>query len=99
MEVKWEHCAGIDLGKKTLAVCLLSGRAKEIRTYGTTTVELLVLRDWLKSAGCQAVAMEATGSFWKPVWNVLDDEQRAKVIAMLAQLIAKTIAKLEHDHE
>ncbi len=34
-----------------------------------------------------------------PVWNVLDDEQRAKVIAMLAQLIAKTIAKLEHDHE
>jgi transposase len=74
MEVKWEHCAGIDLGKKTLAVCLLNGRAKEIRTYGTTTVELLALRDWLKGAGCQAVAMEATGSFWKPVWNVLEDQ-------------------------
>ncbi len=81
MEVKWERCAGIDLGKKTLSVCLLSGRAKEIRTYGTTTVELLALRDWLKGAGCQAVAMEATGSFWKPVWNVIEDQGMEMALA------------------
>ncbi len=72
MEVRWDRCAGIDLGKKSLVVCLLAGRQKTVRTYGTTTAELTALRDWLTTAGCAAVAMEATGSYWKPVWNVLE---------------------------
>ena len=72
MEVRWDRCAGIDLGKKSLVVCLRDGRTKTVRTYGTTTAELRALRDWLTAAGCEAVAMEATGSYWKPVWNVLE---------------------------
>ena len=82
MEIRWDRCAGIDRGKKSLVVCLLDGRTKIVRTYGTnTTAELRVLRDWLAEAGCQAVAMEATGSYWKPVWNVLEDADWTLLLA------------------
>jgi transposase len=74
MEVRWDRCAGIDLGKKSRVVCLRDGRTKTVRTYGTTTAELRALRDWLTPGGCEAVAMEATGSYWKSVWNVLEDQ-------------------------
>ena len=52
-----------------------SGRAprKEIRTFGTMTDDLLVLGDWLAAAGCTQVAMESTGVYWQPVWNLLED--------------------------
>jgi transposase len=81
MEICWDRCAGIDLGKKSLVVCLLTGRQKTVRTYLTTTADLTALRDWLTAAGCQAVAMEATGSYWKPVWNVLEDHGMALLLA------------------
>ena len=48
------------------------GRRQEIRQTGATTRELLELADWLKSEGCQMVAMESTGSYWKPLYNVLE---------------------------
>lgn len=81
MEPVWRRCVGIDIGKKVLAVCLLSGRRKESRTFGTRTADLLRLRTWLEEEKCQAVAMEATGSYWKPVWNVLEDHGMELVLA------------------
>jgi transposase len=46
---------------------------KETRTFGTLTRDLLALADWLEGAGVKAVAMEATGSYWKPIYNLLED--------------------------
>lgn len=74
-----ERCAGIDVGKKSLAVCVMSGRAngeaeEEVRTYGTVREQLVSLRQWLRSEGCTHVVMESTGVYWKPVLNVLEDD-------------------------
>lgn len=73
-----ERCAGIDVGKKSLAVCLMYGPAdkeahSQTRMFGTTTGELERLRHWLFVAGCTHVVMESTGSYWKPIFNVLED--------------------------
>ena len=72
-----ERCAGIDVGKKFLAVCVMTGPLQgeartERRRFGTTTRELESLRDWLKREGVTHVVMESTGSYWKPVFNVLE---------------------------
>jgi transposase len=52
--------------------CVSTPKAHEVRTFGTTTRELLALADWLGSHGCTHVAMEATGVCWKPVWHPLE---------------------------
>jgi len=72
-----ERCAGIDVGKKFLAVCIMTGPLDgeprvERRRYGTTTGELESLRDWLSAEGITHAVMESTGSYWKPVFNVLE---------------------------
>src|SRR6266581_3466379 len=88
MEILYARCAGVDVHKKTVKVCLLirqeNGQPhKEFRTYGTTTQELLELADWLHEQGCTHVAMEATGVYWKPVYNLLEGgfELRARQCA------------------
>src|ERR1700691_2648849 len=73
-----ERCAGIDVGKKFLAVCImtggLDGEARvERRRFGTHMAELESLRDWLKVEDITHVVMESTGSYWKPVFNVLEE--------------------------
>ena len=73
-----ERCAGVDVGKKFLAVCILVGPLEgeprmEKRRYGTTMAELEELREWLRSEGITHAVMESTGSYWKPVFNVLED--------------------------
>ena len=73
-----ERCAGIDVGKKFLAVCVMVGPLKgepqnEIRKFGTIRSELEALRNWLKEQEVTHVVMESTGSYWKPVFNVLED--------------------------
>lgn len=78
MEVIHSRCCGLDVHKRTIAACLMitpeRGRAKqEIRTFATTTDEVLQLADWLAAAGCTHVAMESTGVYWKPIWNLLED--------------------------
>lgn len=77
MEQRIERCAGLDVHKATVAACLRIGAAgpgqEIVRTFGTTTHELLVLRDWLVANGVTHVAMESTGVFWKPVYYVLED--------------------------
>lgn len=73
-----ERCAGIDVGKKFIAVCVMTGPANgearfETRTFGTTVGELKQAREWITAEGCTQVMMESTGSYWKPVFNVLED--------------------------
>jgi transposase len=73
-----ERCAGIDVGKGFLAVCVMTGplqgeARKQTRRFGTIIAELERLRDWLKQEEVTHVVMESTGSYWKPVFNVLED--------------------------
>ena len=77
MEIVYRRCCGLDIHKKLVVACLsilgANGRRhKEIRSFGTTTPELLQLLDWLKAAGCTHIAMESTGVFWKPIYNLLE---------------------------
>lgn len=71
------HCAGIDIGKRALAVCLMVGPADaepkiEVREFSTFTADLEGMKEWLVQAGCTHVVMESTGPYWKPVFNVLE---------------------------
>ncbi len=72
MEIIHRCCCGIDVHAKTAVVCLIKNGRKEIRTYSTMTDDLLLLCDWLVSEGCRHVAIESTGIYWKPVFNVLE---------------------------
>jgi transposase len=77
MDEVYPRCCGLDLHKRTIVACLLTpgpgGKpVKEVRTFGTMTDEVLALADWLTAAGCTHVAMESTGVFWKPVFNLLE---------------------------
>src|SRR5258708_23386100 len=78
MQVIYQRCCGIDVHKKMIVACLLSctaqGVQKEIQTFSTMLQDLYRLREWLKAKQCQAVAMESTGVYWKPIWNVLEGE-------------------------
>jgi transposase len=85
MDVVYTHCCGVDVHKKMLVACLIvpgpSGRAtKEVRTFGTMTADLLALGDWLVAAGCTHVAMESTGVYWKPLYNLLEDTLEVLVV-------------------
>ena len=73
MQVLYSRCAGFDVHKDSVMVCLLIDRqAPAVRRFGTTTRELLLLRDWLGEHRVTHVAMESTGVYWKPVWNLLE---------------------------
>jgi transposase len=72
MQVVHACCAGLDVHKKTIVACVLTPEGKQIRTFSTMTGELLALVDWLRQQGCRAVAMESTGVYWKPVFNLLE---------------------------
>jgi transposase len=83
MRVHYEVCCGIDVHKNSVTACLMRGPANrepqsEIRRFGTMTVELNKLADWLADAGCEVAVMESTGAYWKPVWNIL--ESRVKLV-------------------
>lgn len=75
MNVIYERCCGMDVHKNTIVACILTGKKKEIRNFSTMTSSLLELIDWLKSVDCQYVAMEATSSYWKPIYNLLEMEE------------------------
>jgi transposase len=78
MEVIYARCAGLDVHKKTVVGCVIhtkknGHKEQEKRTFGTTTEELLGLLAWLQEWNCTHVAMESTGVYWKPVYNILED--------------------------
>lgn len=90
MEVLYPHCAGLDVHKDTVVACvrhMVNGTVKrEVRTFKTTTTELLALSDWLAAEKCTHIAMEATGVYWKPVWHILSDGDFSLVLANAAHV-------------
>lgn len=75
MEVVYERCCGIDVHKNMLMVCIFTSvRKKEIREFGTMTEDVQRLAEWIKETKCQVAAMESTGVYWKPVYNILENE-------------------------
>ena len=90
MHVVYSHCCGLDVHKRSITACLLlSGSGgkghHEIRRFGTMTRDLLELADWLQCHHVTHVAMESTGVYWKPVWNIL--EGQFEVVLVNAQHI------------
>ena len=72
MEAVYERCCGVDVHKKMIVACLKIGKKHELRQFGTTTKELKELANWLVVGNCEMVAMESTGSYWKPIYNILE---------------------------
>jgi transposase len=79
MDIVFPCCAGLDVHKNTVVVCVRRLRrgakrktAREVRTFGTMTEQILALADWLAEEGVSHVAMESTGVYWKPIWNLLE---------------------------
>lgn len=76
MEVMYQRCAGLDVHKETVVACVRIQDGRKVdaqtRTFPTTVKGLLELSSWLEQKSCSHVAMEATGSYWKPVWHVLE---------------------------
>lgn len=78
MEVMYPRCCGLDVHKKTVVACLLITEPgqpvrKAVRTFPTMSADLLALADWLQDQGCTHVAMESTGVYWRPIYNLLED--------------------------
>jgi transposase len=82
MDVIFTHCAGLDVHKKTVMACRVTpdptgqqaDGVMELKEFGTMTADLLALSDWLAAAGITHVAMESTGEYWKPLYNILEGE-------------------------
>jgi len=77
MDIVYTHCAGLDVHKKTVVAAIIvpaaeGGPNQETRTFGTMTADLLALSDWLMAHEISHVAMESTGEYWKPVYNILE---------------------------
>jgi len=75
VQVLYERCCGLDVHKKSVTACVITPEGKEIQTFGTMTGDIIALVDWIKSKGCSHVAMESTGVYWKPLYNLLEVEQ------------------------
>jgi transposase len=79
MQVLYPCCCGLDIHKKFVVACLMTTTTdgqvqKEVRTFSTMTQDLLTMLDWLHAAGCTHVALESTGSYWRPVYNLLEGQ-------------------------
>ena len=88
MRIVYARCCGLDVHKKSIAACLLiadeeGATRQEIRRFGAMTRDLLLLSDWLSANQVTHVAMESTGVYWKPVWNIL--EERYTILLVNAQ--------------
>jgi transposase len=85
MQVVNARCAGLDVHKKEVVGCIWitdeQGRAtKEVRSFGTMTGDILALSDWLKAHQVRQVAMESTGVYWKPIYNLLEGDFELLVV-------------------
>lgn len=74
MEVLYRSCAGLDVHAKTVVACLIKDGKKTPRTFSTMTDDLLAMLDWLVAEGCTHVAIESTGVYWRPVFNLLEGQ-------------------------
>lgn len=71
-EIIYERCCGLDIHKNSITACRREGKRETVASFGARTKDLRELRDWIIAGGCTHVAMESTGVFWKPVFNVLE---------------------------
>jgi transposase len=83
MDMVYPRCAGLDVHKDSVWACVRTDGKQFTEQFGTTSAELLRLGDWLTAHGATIVAMESTGVFWRPVWNLLED--RLSVMLVNAQ--------------
>jgi len=72
MQTVYERCCGLDVHKKLIVACFRNGRKAELRKFDTLTCSLKELGNWLRQNDCQKIAMESTGSYWKPIYNILE---------------------------
>lgn len=84
MQVLHARCGGLDVHKRTVVACVLltheDGRVeRHLRTFRTMTAALVALSDWLCGWGVTHSALESTGVYWWPVFNILEDEARTVV--------------------
>lgn len=90
MEVLYPRCAGLDVHKNSVVAGVRlaqdGGVGTEVRTFDTTTPGLLSLSGWLAELGCSHIAMEATGVYWRPVWNILSDGDFTLILANAAHV-------------
>jgi transposase len=87
-----ENCAGIDVGKKFVVVCMLKGPANgdaqaQVRRFDTINARLVELREWLESSGCTHVVMESTGDYWRPIFNVLEEAANLHIVLANSQQV------------
>ena len=85
MLVVHDRCCGLDVHKKSITACLLTPEGKEIRTFSTMTDDLFRMAQWSQERGCTHVAMESTGVFWKPPYNVLELHECEEILVVNAQ--------------
>jgi len=74
MEIVFERCCGLDIHKASITACVNIKGKKEVKVFGTMTDDLLQMSKYLKEQKVEMVAMESTGSFWKPIFNILEVE-------------------------
>jgi len=90
MEVLHTHCAGLDVHKESVVACvrhMTDGKVTtHVKTFKTTTQELIALSDWLSAEAATHIAMEATGVYWKPVWHILSDGEFELILANAAHV-------------
>ncbi len=90
MEVLHTHCAGLDVHKDSVVACvrrMVEGKVTtHVRTFKTTTQELMALSEWLSTKAATHIAMEATGVYWKPVWHILSDGEFELILANAAHV-------------
>ena len=72
MEVVYRCCCGIDVHKKLIVACLNKGGKQELREFGTATSEIRAMASWLAESDCEMIAMESTGVYWKPLYNLFE---------------------------
>jgi transposase len=80
MRVVYDRCCGLDVHKKTVVACVITPAGQETRTFSTMTQDLLALSEWLERWGVTHVAMESTGVYWKPLFNLLEDTFEVLVV-------------------
>lgn len=80
MQVVYERCCGLDVHKKMVMACIITPEGQKTRTFSTMTKDLLQLADWLAEHQVTHVAMESTGVFWKPIYNLLEEDFTLMVV-------------------
>ena len=95
MKMLYSRCAGLDVHKKSVCACIRISQGQQtsqvMRSFGTFTEDLEGLRDWLREHKVNHVAMESTGVFWIPVWNVLEGGQHPFELTLVNPAVVRAL--------